>query len=92
LFGFTDHYSPELEASVVYLVLDNLALASEFRSKPDDVGRVPGLIGHESNWWDVGAAYIFNENLTATVGYGSFGTLLDEHVNGGWAIALKYDF
>jgi len=92
LTGFTNSYSPELEASVVYLLTGNLALAAEYRSKPDEITELPGLIESEEDWWDVGLAYLVNEHLSFTAGYVQWGNVLDEHCSGGWIAGMKWEF
>jgi hypothetical protein len=90
--GFTDRYRLCLETSVIYLITDQLALAAEYRMKPDRIREVGTLIKEEDDWWDVGLAYVFNEHLTATAAYVRFGNVLDEDVDGGFIFAIKYEF
>jgi len=90
--GFTDTYKPLLEASALCLVTDNLGVVAEYRMKPDQLGRVPGLVEDEDDWFDLGLVYVVNEHLTLTGAYAYFGDVLDEDVNGGFALGVKYEF
>ena len=92
LLGFSGNYTPLLEASAVCLLTDRLALAAEYRMKPNEVNSLGGLVRDEEDWWDVGFAYIFNEHLTAHAGYVDYGTVLDEHVGGGFLVGAKWEF
>ena len=92
LFGFVDHYKVMLETSVVCLLTGNLALAAEYRMKPDELEQLPGVVESEDNWWDVGLAYIVNEHLSVAAGYVQYGEVLDEKVNGGWIANVKWEF
>jgi len=99
LFGFTDHYMPTLEASAVCLLPNQdwglpgqLALAAEYRIKRDELTRVPGLIEGEDNWWDVGVAYLLNDNLSVTLGFVDYGNVLNNEVNSGWIASVKWEF
>ncbi|MHC5035437.1 MAG: DUF3034 family protein [Planctomycetota bacterium] len=90
--GFTNDYDLTFEGSAVMLVTDRLAVGAEYRQKPDELGRIPGVIGGEDDWWDVHAAYIVNDhmNIYATVGHA--GTVLNHKDEIFYAAVLKYEF
>jgi len=90
--GFNDSFEPMFEASVIYLVAAQVALVAEYRMKPDRLNEIPTLVGGEDDWWDIGIVYIFNEHLTATAAYLHVGEILDEDVDGGFILGLKYEF
>jgi hypothetical protein len=92
LLGFSDEYHLAFEGNVAYLPCDWLALAYEFRQKPDPYGHIPGLIGDEDHWHALDAVFILNEQTAFTVGYGNFGTIADSEQNGVWWLQLKYEF
>jgi hypothetical protein len=92
LLGFTDRYRFLFEGNVVVFVTDSIALAGEYRQQYTDYKTLPGLIGEASDWWTVDAAYVVNKHLTLAVGYGHFGTVLNNEANGVWGITTKWEF
>jgi len=92
LLGFSGDRRTLFEGSAVFFVTDRLLLAGEYRQKPDDLGRVPTGVGKEDDWWTLAAAYIVNDHLTAALGYGHFGNILNHDENAGWAVQLKWEF
>jgi hypothetical protein len=90
--GFGDAYHASFEGNLAYLVTDWLAVAYEFRQKINGYDNIGKLVQKEENWQTVGLGFVINKNLTATVGYGRFGDVLDTTENGGWAVQLKYEF
>jgi len=92
LLGFTDHYSFVFEGNVVVFVTSSIALAAEYRQKPDDYKPVGNLIRPESDWWTIDAAYVVNKHLTLAAGYGHFGDVLNHEANNAWGLTVKYEF
>ncbi len=92
LLGFTDKYNFLFEGNVVVFVTDSLALAAEYKQQATDYTAVPGLIGKASDWWTLDAAYVVNSHLTLAVGYGHFGTVLNNQANGVWGVTTKWEF
>jgi hypothetical protein len=94
LLGFTDKYNFVFEGNVVVFVTDSIALAAEYRQQPTDYNynAAPSLIGKASDWWTIDAAYVVNKHLTLAVGYGHFGTVLNNEANGVWGITTKWEF
>ncbi len=94
LLGFTDRYSFLFEGNVVVFVTDSIALAGEYRQQNTDYNynKVPSLIGKAGDWWTIDAAYVVNKHLTLAVGYGHFGTVLNNEANGVWGITTKWEF
>jgi hypothetical protein len=90
--GFGETYHPSFEANAAYLITDWLAVAYEFRQKVNDYNNIGKLVKDEDNWQTIGLGFIVSKNLTATVGYGHFGDVLNTTENGGWAVQLKYEF
>jgi hypothetical protein len=92
LLGFTDRYQFLFEGNVVVFVTDSLALAAEYRQQNTDYKTIPGLIGEADDWWTIDAAYVANKHLTLAVGYGHFGTVLNNEANGVWGVTTKWEF
>jgi len=92
LLGFTDSYNFLFEGNVVVFVTDSIALAAEYKQQLTDYTTVPGLIGRAGDWWTIDAAYVVNKHLTLAVGYGHFGTVLNNEANGVWGITTKWEF
>lgn len=90
--GFGDTYRPSVEGNAVYLITNRLGLAGEYRQKRNPYGRIGDLVRPEQDWWTLGAAYVFNNHLTVTAGYGHFGNVLNTVENAGWALSAKYEF
>jgi hypothetical protein len=90
--GFTDDYRVTFEGSVVTLLSNKFVLAAEYRQKPDELKRVPGLIGPEDDWWDVCLGYIINDRLSVAAGVGNFGTVANHSDQMVYACCLKYEF
>jgi hypothetical protein len=92
LLGFTDDYNFVFEGNVVVFVTSSLALAAEYRQKPDDFHHVGELIKPEDDWWTIDAAYVVNNHLTLAVGYGHFGGVLNHEADGVWGVTTKWEF
>jgi len=92
LLGFTDSYNFLFEGNVVVFVTDSFARAAEYKQQPTDYTAIPGLIGKASDWWTIDAAYVVNSHLTFAVGYGHFGTVLNNDANDVWGITTKWEF
>jgi len=90
--GFSDDWTTTLEANVVCLVTDWLALAYEFRQKGDPYGQIAGMIGEENNWHTICAGWIVNEHLTICAGWGYLGTLANSDDTNAVALQIKYEF
>jgi len=91
--GFGETYHATFEGNIVYLPLDKVAVAYEFRGKTDpyNYGLDP-LIGGENNWHAFDVGYILNNHSTLVAGYGIFGQLANTQENGAWWLQLKYEF
>jgi len=92
LLGFTSGYEFVAEGSVVVFVTDRLALAAEYKQKPNAYQSIGNLVKPESDWWTIDAAYVVNKNLTVAVGYGHFGDVLNHEANGVWGVTTKWEF
>jgi hypothetical protein len=90
--GFNNAYHASFESNLAYLVTNWLAVAYEFRQKINGYDNIGKLVQKEENWQTVGLGFVINQNLTATIGWGRFGDVLDTTENGGWAVQLKYEF
>ncbi len=96
LLGFTDSYNFLFEGNAVVFVTSNLALAAEYKQMATDYKTVAvgntSLIGKASDWWTIDAAYVVNKHLTLAVGYGHFGTVLNNTADGVWGVTTKWEF
>jgi hypothetical protein len=92
LLGFTSGYEFVAEANVVVFVTSRLALAAEYRQKPNAYQSIGSLVGRENDWWTIDAAYVVNSHLTLAAGYGHFGQVLNHQANGVWGITTKWEF
>jgi hypothetical protein len=92
LLGFTDSYNFLFEGNIVVFVTGNFALAAEYKQEATDYKTVPELIGEAGDWWTIDAAYVVNKHLTFAVGYGHFGTVLNNQANAVLGITTKYEF
>jgi hypothetical protein len=64
-----DHYQPEFEGSVAYLVSKRCALGAEYRQKPDNLG-----FAKEQAAYDVFAAYFLDKHVSLTLAYVDLGS------------------
>jgi hypothetical protein len=75
LLGFggdrDDGYSPELGASVGYLLTRKLAIGAEYRGKPHNLG-----VDDESAAWDVFVAWAPTRNVSIVAAYLNLGSVL----------------
>jgi len=92
LLGFSDHYSTQVELSFAQFLTDRLLIVGEFRSKPDKLDELPGMVEEEDDWWTMAFCYILNNHSTMALGYFHPGMLLNEDVNNGWATRLMWEF
>ncbi len=92
LLGFTDEYEVVFEGNVAVFVTDQFILSSEFRQKPDNYTRIPGLIEDENDWFTILAAYVINDHLAIGGGYAHFGDVLNHEANGSWGVQVKWEF
>lgn len=90
--GFTDHRSTVLEGNAGVFIRDNLILAAEYRQKPDELKRVPRVLGNEDDWWTIAAAYIVNDHLTLSAAYANLGTVLNHEEPAALWLQAKYEF
>lgn len=66
-----DGYSAQFEGSAAWLISRKFALGAEFRTKPSNLS-----IAHESNAWDVFAAWFPNRNVSFTLAYADLGNIV----------------
>ena len=90
--GFGDECSTTVEGSVACLVLDNLAVAYEFRQKVNPYDELDGLIGRETHWHAVSASWVVSNNLTVTGVWGCLGNIANARANCAWGVQVKYEF
>ena len=92
LFGFTGKRKWLFEGNIVLLITDRILLAAEYRQKPSEYKEIPGLVKREDDWWTICPAFVVNEHLTISGGYGHFGDVLNHKANGSWGIKAKWEF
>jgi hypothetical protein len=92
LFGFTGDRDYLFEGNIVLLITDRILLAAEYRQKPSEYEPIPGLVRREDDWWTICPAFVVNEHLTISGGYGHFGDVLNHKANGSWGIKAKWEF
>jgi len=92
LLGFSGKRDTVVETSAIFFLTDRLLLAGEYRQKPDRLGRVPGLVGKEEDWWAVALGYIVNDNLTVAFGFTQLGEVMNNTENSAWGVQLKWEF
>jgi hypothetical protein len=92
LLGFTGKRETVFEGNFGILALDNLVIGGEYRQKPEEYDKIPGLIAEEENWWDGYITYIANDHLTMSIAYIHFGDLLNHEDSSAWGIKFKWEF
>jgi hypothetical protein len=92
LLGFTGERKIVVEGAVCYLLTDDIALAGEYRQKPDEYESIRNVLEGEDDWWVLAAAYLPSDRVSVALGYGHFGQLLNHEANSSWGIAVKLEF
>ncbi len=92
LLGFTGKRKILFEGNMVLFVTGQLALAAECRQKPNEYDEIPTLIEEEENWWVLCAAYVINNQMTISGGYGHFGDVLNHQANKAFGAKIKWEF
>ncbi len=95
LFGFAGERRTTFEGSIIAFLTDKLALAAEYRQKPNLLDELETggkhLIKAENDWWSLCLAYVVNDNMTISGGYIDLGNLAN-HREDALAIQMKYEF
>lgn len=88
-FGGDAHggYSAQVEGSAAYLLSRRLALGAEYRTRPDNLG-----FAHESDAFDIFAAYALTRDLTFTAAYADLGTIATVNGQHGAYLSLQASF
>jgi hypothetical protein len=92
LLGFTGDRDYLFEGNAVLFVTSRFAIAFEYRQKPNAYDPIPGLVEEEDDWWTIPVAFVVNEHLTVSGGYGHFGNVLNHEANASWGIKAKWEF
>lgn len=92
LLGFTGDYELTVEGNVAVLITDFMLIGGEYRMKPDNYDRIPGLVEEEDDWWTLCLGFIVTKNLCVDFGYGHFGDVLNHEANGSWGGRVKWEF
>ncbi len=82
-----DSYKPQFEGSAAYLLSRNLAIGTEYRSKPDNLN-----IAHENDAWDAFIAWAPAKNVSLTVAYVDLGNIVIRDNQRGWYASLQVGF
>lgn len=90
--GFTQDRDINFEGSAAFFITDRLIFAAEYRQKRSNYDRIRSVVEKEDDWWLLAFAYIFNEHLTATVGYLHAGDMLNHSDQGGVGVQVKWEF
>ncbi len=95
LLGFAGERSTTFEGSVVSFLTDKLAVAAEYRQKPDflDAFSIRGydLIKAEKDWFTFSMSLEINEVIVAGA-YANFANLANRNEDNAFGIQLRYDF
>jgi Protein of unknown function (DUF3034) len=88
LLGFgsadSDKYHVEPEVSLAYLLRKNLAIGTEYRAKPNNLG-FAGAAFEEDDWKDVFIAWAPNKYVSLTAAYVDLGNIVGHaHQHGGY--------
>lgn len=82
-----DKHQLQFEGSLGWQLSRKLAVGTEFRSKPDNLG-----IAREDDWYDIFAVYAINRHLTATVAYADLGSIATVQGQRGALFSLQAAF
>lgn len=88
LLGFggdkRNRYQPQVEASLAVLVKDNLAVGTEYRSKPDNLHAF-----REDNFVDLFVAFFPSKNVSITIAHALMGQIADKRDQKGTYLSLQ---
>lgn len=62
------------------------------RQTPDELKRVPRVLGNEDDWWTIAAAYLANDRLTLSPACANLGTVLNHEEPAALWLQAKYEF
>lgn len=83
--GFSDDRHTVFEANGIFFLTDRLVFAAEYRQMPDELKglKVAGtkLIMRQDDWWSMALGYVFNNNVTGTLGFANLGRVLNHDEN-----------
>lgn len=95
LLGFAGERSTTFEGSVVAFLTEKLALAADFRQKPDFLDafsfRGYDLIKPEKDWFTLAMAVAIND-VTVAGAYANFASMVNRNEDNVFGVQLKYDF
>lgn len=80
-------YKYELEGSLAYLVLRNLAVGIEYRTKPDNL-----KVAKEQKWSDIFLAWAPTKNISLTTAYAMLGNIALKDKQKGFYSSLQIGF
>lgn len=92
MLGFTQKYNVMAEGNVGLLAHDKVLLGMEYRMKPNQYNRIPGLLKAENDWWGAYVAFLPTKNISVSAGYGHFGGILNHQANRAWGLQFKWEF
>lgn len=96
IYGFAGERETTFEGSIIAFLTDKLALAAEYRQKPDFMQEFSAggkeLVKAENDWWSLYLAYVINDNMTISGGYANLGSLANHKEDNTWGLQLKYEF
>lgn len=85
--GRGNGYTPELEASVGYLLTRSLVIGAEYRMKPDNLAIV-----RESDWADLFVAWFPSKHVSLTAAYARLGTVAIRRNQNALYVSLQVGF
>ncbi len=80
-------YTAQFEGSAALLLRRDFAIGAEIKTKPDNLG-----FAHESNAYDIFAAYFLNKNLSVTLAYTALGPIANQGNQNGVYLSLVGGF
>ncbi len=96
IFGFAGERQTTFEGSIIAFLTDNLAVAAEYRQKPDFMNQFSTggkhLVKAENDWYTLCLAYVVNDNLTVSGGWANLGNLANHRESCAFGIQVKYEF
>jgi len=90
--GFGNDRHTVFEGHAIFFLTDRLVFAAEYRQMPHELRTLGKLIRREDDWWSMAFAYVFNNNLTGTIGFAHLGRVLNHHEGFCPLAQLKWEF
>jgi len=90
--GFGNERHTVFEGNAIFFLTGRLVFAAEYRQMPNELKKLGKVVREEDDWWSMAFAYVFNNNLTGTLGFAHLGSVLNHNEEFCPLAQLKWEF